>query len=95
MGLFGGAEFLLQLLSVTELNSMFLFETNQKNIISKTCNDNRVNKKIKSFDCVPNKPLLTKDGIYLLNFVHPLKSLRNNWITELVFPEKGEMKTAK
>ena len=97
----------LRMIPVTELDSIFLFDTCQKviniineaggNVISIISDDNRVNqKKFKTFDCVLNKPWLTKNGIYLLfDFVHLLKSIRNNWITEktkeLVFPENGEM----
>ena len=111
MGLFGGPKFLLRMIRITELDSIFLFDECQKvinsineaggNIISIISDDSRVNQKIfKTFDCVLNKPWLTKNGIYLLfDFVHLLKSIRNNWITqktkELVFPDNGEMKTAK
>ena len=111
VGLFGGPEFLLRMIPVAELDSIFLFDECQKvinsineaggNIISIISDDNRGNQKnFKIFDCVLNKPWLTKNGIYLLfDFVHLLKSIRNNWITEktkeLVFPDNGEMKTAK
>ena len=111
VGLFGGPKFLLRMIPVTELDSIFLFDECQKvinsineaggNVISIISDDNRVNQNIfKTFDCVLNKPWLTKNGIYLLfDFVHLLKSIRNNWITEktkeLVFPDNGEMKAAK
>ena len=99
------------MIPVTELDSIFLFDECQKvinsineaggNIISIIYDDNRVNQKFfETFDCVQNKPWLTKNGIYLLfDFVHLLKSIRNNWIAEktkeLAFPDNGEMKTAK
>ena len=35
------------------------------------------------FDTEPQKPWLTKGGMYLLyDFVHLLKNIRNNWLTE-------------
>ena len=45
---------------------------------------NRTNQSFfKQFDTVPNKPWLTKDGVFLLNdYVHLLKCIRNNWLTE-------------
>ena len=52
----------------------------------------------KSFD--REKPWLTKAGIYLpFDFVHILKSIRNNWITErtqeLEFPDGDVTQTAR
>ena len=39
---------------------------------------------MRSYDTVPGKPWLTTEGKFLLfDFVHPLKCIRNNWITEL------------
>ena len=51
-----------------------------------------------SFDRV--KPLLTKQGIYLLfDFVHISRSIRNNWITEksqeLEFSDGGVLQTSR
>ena len=99
--LFGGPRFLLRMLQVGALDSTFLFEETQnvidsvKNaggrVISIISDNNRVNQAcFKCFDQV--KPWLTKEGIYLLfDFVHILKSIRNNWITErtqeLEFPD--------
>ena len=38
---------------------------------------------VDSFERADDTPWLPKDGIYLLfDFVHILKSIRNNWITE-------------
>ena len=59
------------------------------------CDNNRVNQKLfKIMDAVSDKPWLTKAGRYLLfDFVHLLKSLRNNWLTErskeLLFYDNG------
>ena len=37
------------------------------------------------FKTVPEKPWLSENGIFLLfDYVHLLKSIRNNWITEKV-----------
>ena len=48
------------------------------------CDNNRVNQSLsKQFDCFEHEPWRTKDNIFLLfDFVHLLKSIRNNWITE-------------
>ena len=60
---------------------------------------NRVNQKFfKMFDRV--QPWLTQDKIFLLfDFVHLLKNIRNNWITEpsqeLIYILNGESKVAK
>ena len=52
------------------------------------------------FDTEPQQPWLTKGGIYLLyDFVHLLKNIRNNWLTEkmgeLAFYERGMKKVAR
>ena len=52
------------------------------------------------FDTEPQQPWLTKGGIYLLyDFVHLLKNMRNNWLTEkigeLAFYERGMKKVAR
>ena len=51
------------------------------------------------FDTDPEQPWLTNGGIYLLyDFVHLLKNIRNNWLTEkmeeLAFYERGMKKVA-
>ena len=80
------------MLPVSALDATFLFEESQyvidsvKNaggrVIPIISDNNRVNQAcFKCFDHV--KPWLIKEGIYLLfDFVHILKSIRNNWITE-------------
>ena len=66
------------------------------------CDNNRVNQKFfKDFATVPNKPWLTVDGKFLLfDFVHLIKSLRNNWITEktkelIFYDDSGNPKVAR
>ena len=63
--------------------------------------DNRSNQPFfKLFDTEPQQPWLTKGGIYLLyDFVHFLKNIRNDWLTEkmeeLTFYERGMIKVAR
>ena len=62
---------------------------------------NRTNQKFfKLFDTDPKTPWVTKDGMFLLfDYVHLLKSIRNNWLTEahqeLEFEDDGKKFTAK
>ena len=53
------------------------------NTVSIICDNNRVNQGFfKQFDCIEHEPWGTKDNVFLLfDFVHLLKSIRNNWIT--------------
>ena len=68
-------------------------------VIAILCDNNRVNQNFfKRFDCVT--PWRTRDNIFLLfDYVHLLKSIRNNWLTEksqeLIFVDNGEQKIAK
>ena len=92
VSLFGGAEFLYKMLPISGLDADFLFEqTNiivsqvrnlDGNIVSIICDGNRTNQSFfKKFDRV--SPWLTSDNIFLLYYyVHLIKSVRNNWITE-------------
>ena len=63
------------------------------------CDNNRVNQSFfKKFDCIT--PWCTKDNTFLLfDYVHILKSIRNNWLTErtqeLRFFDNDESKVAK
>ena len=86
---FDGPKFLLRMLPVSGLDAPFQFDETQKiiecvggSIFCIISDNNRVNQAFfASFDRV--KPWLTKQGIYLLfDFVHIIKSIRNNWITE-------------
>ena len=62
---------------------------------------NRTNQNFfKRFGTVANKPWLTFDGIFLLyDFVHLLKSIRNDWLTEktgeIAFKEDDKSFVAK
>ena len=59
-------------------------ESSNGKVISVICDGNRTNQAFFNlFERVEEKPLLTKCGIFLLfDYVHLLKSIRNNWITE-------------
>ena len=93
--LYGGPKFLSKVLPVTGLQSSFIEEvieaTNDAinhsggKVIAIICDGSRVNQKFvyKTYKTVSGKPWLTIDGRYLIfDFVHLLKSIRNNWITE-------------
>ena len=107
----GGPKFLCRMLPVKELDATFLFEQTNliingvKNIggeiIAIICDGNRVNQAFfKRFDTLSDKPWRTKDNIFLLfDYVHLLKNIRNNWITEksqeLVYFDDGKQKVAR
>jgi hypothetical protein len=109
--LFGGPTFVFKMLPVAKMDASFLFKQIQDTVdmirnaggIMKTiiADGNRTNQKFfKQFPTVKGKPWLTTDGIYLLfDYVHLLKSIRNNWLTEkcgeLKFLHDGKWKTAK
>ena len=92
--LFGGPTFLFKMVPVKGMDASFLFQQVRDTIdLIKSVNGepvvvvsdgNRTNQKLfKKFDTVENKPWLTKDGMFLLyDFVHLMKNIRNNWITE-------------
>ena len=104
--MFGGPTFLTRM-----LNAEFLAEQINETIISiKTaggtinsliCDNNRTNQKFfKSFPTALNKPWVSTDGLFLLfDYVHIIKNIRNNWLTEksgeLIFDDNGTQKTAK
>ena len=93
--LFGGPTFVFKSIPVTKMDASFLFDQVSDTIdiinqaggspVSIICDDNRTNQKFfKSFETVANKPWLTTSGIFLLfDFVHLIKSIRNNWLTEV------------
>ena len=107
--LFGGPKFLYRMLPVLGLSSAFLFEQTcfilnnirkaGGNPVAIIVDGNRVNQSIfKKFDLT--KPWLTNDGIVLLyDYVHLLKNVRNNWITEATkeinFVHEGKILTAR
>lgn len=111
--LFGGPNFLSKILPISRLTSQFLHEQvglsleaieqaggRVKAII---CDGNRNNQALfKLYKCIPQTPWLTEAGYFLLfDYVHLLKNIRNNWLTEatgeLTFTDtaSGQQKTAK
>ena len=92
VSLFGGIEFVYKMLPINGLDANFLFEqcniivSQMRNlggkIVSIICDGNRTNQSFfKKFDLV--SPWLTSENIVLLyDYVHLMKSVRNNWITE-------------
>ena len=108
---FGGPTILYKMLPVKCLDAAFMFEQfmiiwNCKkeadgNLFGIICDNNRTNQSFFSkFTCQVGKSWLTVDGLYLLfDFVHLLKSVRNNWITEkqqqIDFMDKDQHYTAK
>ena len=109
---YGGPTFVSKMSPVANLTAEFLRVEILKTTESITsagaqtkvlvCDNNRVNQNFfRDFPKVPKKPWLTKDGVFLLfDFVHLIKSLRNNWITEktkelIFYDESGNQKTAK
>ena len=109
--LYGGPSFLTKMLPVSALKSTFIREvidathdiitSSGGKVIAIICDGNRTNQSfMRSYDTVPGKPWLTTDGKFLLfDFVHLLKCIRNNWITELtgelIYDDNGITRTAK
>ena len=107
--LYGGPKFLVKMLPVNKLDTNFLYEQsehlikqikeNSGNLVAIRCDNNRVNQAFfKRFSCA--SPWRTEDNTFLLfDFVHILKSIRNNWITEktreIEFIWRGESFVAK
>ena len=92
VSLYGCPKYLCRILPVHELDANFVFRQTHFILdvvsiaggipVAIICDNNRVNQKLfKMFDCV--EAWLTRSGIFLLyDFVHILKAVRNNWITE-------------
>ena len=94
--LYGGPEFSARVLSVSNLTSDFQLEQCKlivDTIETSTCNGkviaiitdgNKVNQSFFSkFKTVEGKPWLCQNGSYILyDYVHLLKCIRNNWLTE-------------
>ena len=90
----GGPSFAFKMLPVAKMDAAFVYQQVKETIElireaggevkSVICDGNRTNQKFfKSFPTVPGKPWLTTDGIFLLyDYVHLMKSIRNNWLTE-------------
>ena len=91
---YGGPEFLLRMLPVSGLDAIFPFEETINNSVYRMQVGIYFNK---AFLTVSNVPMTHR---YLqFDFVHILKSIRNNWITEktqeLEFPEGNIIQTAR
>ena len=110
--LYGGPKFLVKMIPVAKLDAQYLYDhvttiinligNLNGEIISVISDDNRVNQAFfKKFETVSNKPRLTKNGLYLLfDYVHLLKSSRNNWLTEtcselMFFSQEGKEMIAR
>ena len=109
VNLFGGPKFLYKMLPVRNLKADFLFNQANSilssirsvggNVVTIICDGNRVNQAFYTkFETI--SPWRTKEGVFLLfDFVHLLKNIRNNWITEktqeIEFSMNGENKVAK
>ena len=109
--LFGGPSFLFKMVPVRGMSAEFLFEQVEETLkliksVGGTAkvnvyDGNRTNQSLfKTFDTVMGKPWLTTDGMFLLyDYVHLMKNIRNNWLTEpsgeLEFYHRGEKFTAK
>ena len=106
-----GPKFLCKILPVKNLDASFLFDQATilidavkkagGKVVVVVGDGNRVNKKFfKKFDTIDDEPWRTKDDMFLLfDYVHLLKAVRNNWITEktqeLEFSTNGNKKVAK
>ena len=109
--MFGGPTFLSKMVPVAKLIANFLVEqindliasiiSSSGSVVALICDDNRTNQAFfKRFTTVDNKPWRTMDNLFLLfDYVHLVKSNRNNWLTEktgeLVFEDNGVLKIAK
>ena len=103
--MFGGPTFLSKMVPVAKLNANFLVEqindliasiiSSSGSVVALICDDNRTNQAFfKRFTTVDNKPWRTMDNLFLqFDYVHLVKSIRNNWLTEttgeLVFEDNG------
>lgn len=107
--LFGGKKFLMKALPVYRLDSAFQHDQSLKILngiaesggttVAIICDNNKVNQKFfTKFDL--SCPWCTTDNLFLLyDYVHLIKSIRNNWLTEkmqeLSFSDDGVTKLAK
>ena len=109
--LFGGSSFLFKIVSVKGMTAEFLYEQVKATLalihnasgvpITIIADRNRTNQKFfNMFETIPGKPWQTTGGLFLLyDFVHLIKNIRNNWLTEtmreLNFEHEWEFYTAK
>lgn len=109
--MFGGPNFLSRILPLSRLNAAFLQEQVQLTldaikqgggqVKAVICDGNRTNQAFfKLLGTDPVKPWVGAGGTFLLyDYVHLLKNIRNNWLTEptgeLVFEHEGTQRTAQ
>lgn len=109
--MFGGPNFLSKILPISRLNSTFLREQVQLSleaigrgggqVKAIICDGNRNNQAFfKLLGANMQRPWETEAGVFLLfDYVHLLKNIRNNWLTEatgeLEFFHDGVLRTAK
>ena len=105
--LHGGPKFLAKMIPVAKLTSHFLYDEVRKivdiinssngQVVAIITDNNRTNQAFfKLFQTVENKPWLTENNIFLLfDYVHLIKSIRNNWITEITRELECEFKGDK
>lgn len=109
--MFGGPAFLTKILPISKLNACFLQNQVQlsRDAISRAggqvkvivCDGNRTNQAFFRLLGAPSeRPWVTDEGLFLLfDYVHLLKNIRNNWLTEamgeLRFPHEGQVRIAK
>ena len=110
--LLGGPTFLSRMIPVSKLNGEFLaaqlgltvdaIKSSGGAVLALICDNNRTNQSLfrKIIPTVENKPWFSKDNSFLLfDYVHLIKSIRNNWLTEkigeLVFEHYGDLQIAK
>ena len=90
----GGPRFLVKMIPVSNLNATFLYDqvcqileiikSSSGTAMAVITDNNRTNQAFfKLFNTPESKPWKTSDGIFLLyDYVHLLKSVKNNWLTE-------------
>ena len=109
--MFGGPNFLSKILPISRLNAPFLQDQVQQSLESIAraggkvkaivCDGNRTNQAFfKMLGAHPQRPWETESGLLLLyDYVHLLKNIRNNWLTEatgeLTFYHESTARTAK
>ena len=109
--LLGGPTFLSKMIPVTKLTANFLrkqidelmlaISESNGTVLALICDNNRTNQSLfNKIPTLPNKPWRTSKDLFLLyDYVHIVKNIRNNWLTEktheLVYDDDGVLKTAK
>ena len=110
--LFGGPKFITKMLPVTKLDAGFqhslcvriienVKEQQHATVLAVIADENRVNQTFfQTFKTVRGKPWLCEDNMFLpYDYVHILKYIRNNWLTEkcreLEFEYNGKVQVAR